>query len=72
MYMKKIYVKNPLLTHSSGLRYPDDSTSAGVRSQLGAHGRVGIHRNSLSVNVRGVFNKFPDFFVQASKIVVDS
>ena len=23
-------------------------------------------------NVRGAFNKFPDFFVQAFKIVVDS
>ena len=26
----------------------------------------------LSLSVRGAFNKFPDFFVQAFKIVVDS
>ena len=24
------------------------------------------------INIRGMFNKFPDFFVQAFKIVVDS
>ena len=29
-----------------------------------------IYRNIL--DIRGAFNKFPDFFVQAFKIVVDS
>ena len=29
-------------------------------------------RNSQYINMRGAFNNFPDFFVQAFKIVVDS
>ncbi len=29
-------------------------------------------KNSQKSNIRGAFNKFPDFFVQAFKIVVDS
>ena len=31
-----------------------------------------IYRYKNFVYVRGAFNKFPDFFVQAFKIVVDS
>ena len=27
---------------------------------------------SINANIQGAFNKFPDFFVQAFKIVVDS
>ena len=30
-----------------------------------------LYKN-ISMNVRGAFNKFPDFFVQAFKIVMDS
>ena len=29
-------------------------------------------RVCLLMNIRGVFNKFPDFFVHAFKIVVDT
>ena len=32
----------------------------------------GYNRKYELCNIRGAFNKFPDFFVQVSKIVVDS
>ena len=31
-----------------------------------------LHRTLIYIYIRGAFNKFPDFFVQAFKIVVDS
>ena len=34
--------------------------------------RVQIQMKLIIFNMRGVFNKFPDFFVQAFKIVVDT
>ena len=36
---------------------------------------ININSDNLALlrkDIRGVFNKFPDFFVQAFKIVVDS
>ena len=33
---------------------------------------LGIHSNTWNHQLRGAFNKYPDFFVQAFKIVLDS
>ena len=53
-----------------------------LRIVLGAHAMIGVgltyifynffFLNSGMLHLRGAFNKFPDFFVQAFKIVVDS